>query len=50
MKETITDGIPCNGKHHLYLPDMLDGTPIDATEDSVTYADGRINTQGGKVE
>lgn len=46
----IKDNMFCQGYSHLYLPDMLDGKPIEATDEAVIYEDGRTNFMGGRVE
>lgn len=35
---------------HLYLPDMLSGKAVSASEEKVCYEDGRVNHCGGRVE
>ncbi len=50
LNEPIENTMPCGGEKHLYLPDMLGSKAVEATEDSVLYADGRTNFEGGKVE
>lgn len=35
---------------HLYLPDILNEKAVESDGISVTYADGRVNFEGGRVE
>lgn len=50
LKEPVDKIMICGGEKHLFLPDMLGSKAIDANENSVTYADGRVNYEGGRVE
>ena len=50
LNEPIGDIMICGGEKHLYLPDMLGSKAVESSGDSVAYADGRINYEGGRVE